>query len=247
MAQVKEDSRIAPMLNVLVTMRFDQGQLDRLRAVSPEIAVSQADPETADYAQDRRALRGLAAARPRPGARAPLGAAPHGGGERPRGPSALHEDRDPAHDLERRARRHHRGVRGDHAAGPGPPRAAHGGVAGARRLAAGRAALAAVRPRRGAGRDARHHRLREHRARAGAHRQVRLRDDGAGVQARSRAPGRRRLHAARHRRSGRRAARRVARARAARLPAGPVGRGGALRAAHARDARPDRRDGRSPA
>jgi phosphoglycerate dehydrogenase-like enzyme len=37
------------MLNVLVTMRFDQGQLDRLRAVSPEILVSQADPETADY------------------------------------------------------------------------------------------------------------------------------------------------------------------------------------------------------
>ena len=37
------------MLNVLVTMRFDQGQLDRLRGVSPEIRVSQADPETADY------------------------------------------------------------------------------------------------------------------------------------------------------------------------------------------------------
>jgi phosphoglycerate dehydrogenase-like enzyme len=39
------------MLNVLVTMRFDQGQLDRLRAVSPEIAVSQADPDAADYAK----------------------------------------------------------------------------------------------------------------------------------------------------------------------------------------------------
>ncbi|HJR01466.1 MAG TPA: D-2-hydroxyacid dehydrogenase [Methylomirabilota bacterium] len=37
------------MLNVLVTMRFDRGQLDRLRAVSPEIRVSQADPEAADY------------------------------------------------------------------------------------------------------------------------------------------------------------------------------------------------------
>ncbi len=37
------------MLNVLVTMRFDQGQLDRLRAVSPEISVSQADPDAADY------------------------------------------------------------------------------------------------------------------------------------------------------------------------------------------------------
>ena len=39
------------MLNVLVTMRFDQSQLDRLRAVSPEILVSQADPEMADYAK----------------------------------------------------------------------------------------------------------------------------------------------------------------------------------------------------
>ena len=39
------------MLNVLVTMRFDQAQLDRLRAVSPEISVSQADPDAADYAK----------------------------------------------------------------------------------------------------------------------------------------------------------------------------------------------------
>jgi phosphoglycerate dehydrogenase-like enzyme len=39
------------MLNVLVTMRFDQRQLDRLRAASPEILVSQGDPETADYSR----------------------------------------------------------------------------------------------------------------------------------------------------------------------------------------------------
>ena len=39
------------MLNVLVTMRFDQAQLDRLRAVSPEISVSQADLDAADYAK----------------------------------------------------------------------------------------------------------------------------------------------------------------------------------------------------
>jgi len=39
------------MLNGLVTMRFDQRQLDRLRAASPEILVSQADPETADYSR----------------------------------------------------------------------------------------------------------------------------------------------------------------------------------------------------
>lgn len=39
------------MLNVLVTMRFDDKQLDRLRAVSPEISVSQADPDTADYSK----------------------------------------------------------------------------------------------------------------------------------------------------------------------------------------------------
>jgi len=37
------------MLNVLVTMRFDGKQLDRLRAVSPELSVSQADPDAADY------------------------------------------------------------------------------------------------------------------------------------------------------------------------------------------------------
>ena len=40
---------MAAMLNVLVTMRFDRTQLDRLRAVSPDIAVSQADPDAADY------------------------------------------------------------------------------------------------------------------------------------------------------------------------------------------------------
>jgi phosphoglycerate dehydrogenase-like enzyme len=39
------------MPNVLVTMRFDQTQLDRLRAVSPALSVSQADPETADYSK----------------------------------------------------------------------------------------------------------------------------------------------------------------------------------------------------
>jgi phosphoglycerate dehydrogenase-like enzyme len=42
---------MAGMLNVLVTMRFDRKQLDRLRAVSPEIAVSQADPDAADYSK----------------------------------------------------------------------------------------------------------------------------------------------------------------------------------------------------
>jgi phosphoglycerate dehydrogenase-like enzyme len=42
---------MAGMLNVLVTMRFDGKQLDRLRAVSPEISVSQADPDAADYSR----------------------------------------------------------------------------------------------------------------------------------------------------------------------------------------------------
>lgn len=37
------------MLNVLVTMRFDEAQLDRLRAVSPELRVTRAAPEAADY------------------------------------------------------------------------------------------------------------------------------------------------------------------------------------------------------
>lgn len=39
------------MLNVLVTMRFDETQLDRLRAVSPEVSVVQADPDAADYSK----------------------------------------------------------------------------------------------------------------------------------------------------------------------------------------------------
>ena len=39
------------MLNVLVTMRFDETQLDRLRAVSPEVSLVQADPDAADYSK----------------------------------------------------------------------------------------------------------------------------------------------------------------------------------------------------
>ena len=56
------------MITVLVTMRFDQAQLDRLRAVSPALAVSQADPETADYAKTDILYAG---APPRDLARAP--------------------------------------------------------------------------------------------------------------------------------------------------------------------------------
>lgn len=56
------------MLNVLVTMRFDDKQLDRLRAVSPEISVSQADPDTADYSKTHVLYAG---APPRDLARAP--------------------------------------------------------------------------------------------------------------------------------------------------------------------------------
>jgi len=59
---------MAGMLNVLVTMRFDRTQLDRLRAVSPEIAVSQADPDAADYAKTHVLYAG---APPRDLARAP--------------------------------------------------------------------------------------------------------------------------------------------------------------------------------
>ena len=39
------------MLNVLVTMRFEEAQLDPLRAVSPELRVTRDDPETADYSR----------------------------------------------------------------------------------------------------------------------------------------------------------------------------------------------------
>jgi len=38
------------MPNVLVTTRFDEAQLDRLRRVSPRLTVTRSDPETADYA-----------------------------------------------------------------------------------------------------------------------------------------------------------------------------------------------------
>src|SRR5712691_10941755 len=38
------------MLNVLVTMRFDEAQLERLRRAAPELRVSCADAERADYA-----------------------------------------------------------------------------------------------------------------------------------------------------------------------------------------------------
>jgi phosphoglycerate dehydrogenase-like enzyme len=38
-----------PVLNVLVTMPFGAARLDRLRAVSPDLAVSAADPARADY------------------------------------------------------------------------------------------------------------------------------------------------------------------------------------------------------
>ena len=55
-------------LNVLVTMRFDQAQLDRLRAVSPRLSVTCEAPETADYARTDVLYAG---APPRDLARAP--------------------------------------------------------------------------------------------------------------------------------------------------------------------------------
>jgi len=39
------------MLTVLVTMRFTEPQLDRIRAVSPRLRVTRADPETAEYSR----------------------------------------------------------------------------------------------------------------------------------------------------------------------------------------------------
>src|SRR5260370_666974 len=41
----------AAVLNVLITMPFGEAQLDRLRAVSPDLSVSAADPDRADYAR----------------------------------------------------------------------------------------------------------------------------------------------------------------------------------------------------
>jgi phosphoglycerate dehydrogenase-like enzyme len=39
------------MLNVLVTMRFDDAQIDRLRAISPQVTVTRADADRADYSR----------------------------------------------------------------------------------------------------------------------------------------------------------------------------------------------------
>jgi phosphoglycerate dehydrogenase-like enzyme len=56
------------VLDVLVTMPFSEAQLDRLRAVSPEVRVTQAEPERADYG---RAAVLYAGAPPRDLGRAP--------------------------------------------------------------------------------------------------------------------------------------------------------------------------------
>jgi phosphoglycerate dehydrogenase-like enzyme len=47
------------MLNVLVTMPFDEGLLDRLRQVSPHLRVARGDAETADYADAEVLYAGL--------------------------------------------------------------------------------------------------------------------------------------------------------------------------------------------
>jgi phosphoglycerate dehydrogenase-like enzyme len=39
------------MLNVLVTMRFDEAQLDRIRAVSPRLQLTRSTPDAADYSR----------------------------------------------------------------------------------------------------------------------------------------------------------------------------------------------------
>ncbi len=39
------------MLNVMVTMRFDERQLAPIRAVSPQVRVARSDPESADYSR----------------------------------------------------------------------------------------------------------------------------------------------------------------------------------------------------
>ena len=36
-------------LNVLVTMRFDEAKLDRLRRISPDVRVTRTDPGEANY------------------------------------------------------------------------------------------------------------------------------------------------------------------------------------------------------
>src|ERR1700730_9992105 len=56
------------MLNVLVTMSFNEGQLNRLRAVSPDLHVTCEDAEKADYSATDILYAGMP---PRDLARAP--------------------------------------------------------------------------------------------------------------------------------------------------------------------------------
>jgi len=150
------------MPNVLVTTPFDEAQIDRLRRVSPRLTVARATPETADYSTADILYGGIL---PRDRARAPnlKWVQVHMAGV-----NGLHE-----HPLYADAAIALTTASGVHAATVAEYamtallrwriawRAWSSGRAG--RLAARRAALAPVRADRRAGRDPRHHRLRQHR------------------------------------------------------------------------------------
>ncbi len=228
-------------LQVLVTMPFTDAQLDRLRAVSPRLTVDRADAATADYARTSVLYAG---APPRDLARAPAlrWVQVHMAGVNSLYDHPLYTQSTlPITTSERRACGGHRGVRDHHAARARASRAPDGGVAPDRRLAARPRAVAAVRAERGPRRHARHHRLREHRAGAGADRQDRLRDDDPRLQAGSVAACRFRVRAAGDRRSRGAPARRVVRSGDSCRPARARRRRRDGRAADARDGRPDGR------
>src|SRR5439155_9971228 len=63
-----QGSRASAMPNVLVTMRFNEGQLNRLRSVSPDLRVTYEDAEQADYSTTDILYAGMP---PRDLARAP--------------------------------------------------------------------------------------------------------------------------------------------------------------------------------
>src|SRR5262245_66201400 len=79
-------------LDVLVTLPFTAAQLDRLRAVSPQLVVTRADAASADYGRTNVLY---AVAPPRDLARAPAarGAGPHSAGQQGLRPHPLHAKR----------------------------------------------------------------------------------------------------------------------------------------------------------
>ena len=233
------------MPNLLVTAAFGEAQLDRLRRISPRLTVTRSDPDTADYSR-AEILYGVVL--PRDRSRAPnlKWIQVHMAGV-----NGLHQ-----HPLYADAALALTTASGVHAATVAEyamtallalahrvPRMVEWQGRGVWPPDEQRWPL--VRADRGARRNARRHRLRQHRPRARPDRQNRVRHARARVQARSGSARRSRLLPGRHRGPRGPPARRVVLAGGAARAARRVGRGRDVRAAHARDAAHDRRSASS--